>query len=80
MRVQPIQSWEAKTLRTPRISIAFKPDVVICYDVKRGEVTDLFVNTKPKRVKRRQPQLQRLAVAAIAALALGVRPWLEVDL
>lgn len=71
--------WEAPRI-APRMSIAFKPDVVVVYDPDRDIVTEAFVGQKRRRVARKQQHLHCIAVKALAALALGVKPTFEIDL
>lgn len=71
--------WWAPGLRPPRASIAFKPDVVIIYDEARDLVTEMFVDQKRRRVRRKQAHLKDVAVQAMAAFALGQKPSFEID-
>ena len=83
---QFVSTWEAQGLKSPRISVAFKDPagsvecIVILYDEKRGVVTEAYRFGKRRRVVRNQQHFRDVAVAGIAAHALGVRPWIEIDL
>jgi hypothetical protein len=86
VRAQLIDTWEAGGLKRPRVTIAFRdPEPVtevicILYDVERQEVTEAYRFGKFRRAARKQQHLKEVAVAALAAYALGARPMFEIDL